>query len=138
MRYTDPEKRRQARIESTNRWRIKNINYYRDYRKRYQAEKRESAALRIDEAAHRANLNAIERCKQFNSYITQCPQELKAILKLYKIIKWANYLEGIDGRNKKAMEIDHIIPISKGGSHTIENLQVLSRGENLCKQSKVM
>ena len=34
-------------------------------------------------------------------------------------------------------EVDHIIPISKGGLHTLENLQYLTIRENRCKSNKL-
>jgi 5-methylcytosine-specific restriction endonuclease McrA len=35
-------------------------------------------------------------------------------------------------------EVDHIIPISKGGLHTLENLQYLTISENRRKSNKVL
>ena len=35
-------------------------------------------------------------------------------------------------------EVDHIIPISKGGLHTLENLQYLTMPENRRKSNKIM
>ena len=35
-------------------------------------------------------------------------------------------------------EVDHIIPISKGGLHTLENLQYLTISENRRKSNKIM
>ena len=38
----------------------------------------------------------------------------------------------------KGWEVDHIIPISKGGLHTLENLQYLPMSENRSKGSKIL
>lgn len=38
----------------------------------------------------------------------------------------------------KGYEVDHIIPLSKGGLHTLENLQYLTIGENRKKSNKIM
>jgi 5-methylcytosine-specific restriction endonuclease McrA len=35
-------------------------------------------------------------------------------------------------------EVDHIIPISKGGLHTMDNLQYLTIRENRCKSNKII
>ena len=37
----------------------------------------------------------------------------------------------------EAFHVDHIHPISKGGTHTFNNLQILSAEENLAKGAKV-
>jgi 5-methylcytosine-specific restriction endonuclease McrA len=38
----------------------------------------------------------------------------------------------------KGYEVDHIIPISKGGLHTLENLQYLTIAENRKKSNKII
>ena len=38
----------------------------------------------------------------------------------------------------KGYEVDHIIPISKGGLHTLENLQYLTVSENRRKSNKIL
>ena len=35
-------------------------------------------------------------------------------------------------------EVDHIIPISKGGAHSLENLQYLTKEENRRKSNKIL
>lgn len=35
-------------------------------------------------------------------------------------------------------EVDHIIPISKGGLHTLDNLQYLTISENRKKSNKIL
>jgi len=38
----------------------------------------------------------------------------------------------------KGYEVDHIIPISKGGLHVLENLQYLTISENRKKHNKIL
>lgn len=67
---------------------------------------------------------------------------------------WARYMtkrknqtpqsEDIKGLQKfyencpEGYEVDHIIPISKGGLHSLENLQYLTKSENRKKSNKII
>jgi hypothetical protein len=50
--------------------------------------------------------------------------DLEAISKIYK-------------RTPKGYHVDHIVPLSKGGLHTVENLQILTAYDNLSKGSTI-
>ena len=50
--------------------------------------------------------------------------DLEAISKIYK-------------RTSKGYHVDHIVPLSKGGLHTVENLQILTAYDNLSKGSTI-
>lgn len=61
--------------------------------------------------------------------------------KRYKILHRDNFTCQACGRNPKEdgvkLEIDHIIPVSKGGLNNFDNLQVLCRDCNRGKSDKV-
>ena len=62
----------------------------------------------------------------------------KEISDLYYKIQMDNVSNGYSGvkaNSPEALEIDHIIPLSKGGLHVIGNLQVLTVSENRSKKA---
>ena len=40
--------------------------------------------------------------------------------------------------NKTAYHVDHVVPLSKGGLHHEDNLQILTAHQNLCKGAKLI
>ena len=58
------------------------------------------------------------------------PEDYQAIQKQYQ---YAQYLSNLTWDK---YEVDHIIPLSKGGKHTPWNLQVITRSENRAKSNK--
>lgn len=76
--------------------------------------------------SHRKRLNRENSHRYYSKkkYQTPCDADLTAIKQFY-----LNCPEGY--------EVDHIIPISKGGQHSIDNLQYLTISENRSKGNKL-
>ena len=68
---------------------------------------------------------ACDRCRKANVLIADTFEELHKIREFYK-------------NCPEDMTVDHIVPISKGGSHTIDNLQYLSFRDNCRKSNKIV
>lgn len=68
---------------------------------------------------------ACDRCRKAGVYIAESFEELNAIREFYK-------------KCPDDMTVDHIFPISKGGSHTLDNLQYLPWRENCRKSNKIL
>ena len=79
--------------------------------------------------------NAAKRAKYRLKKVTQTPslspEEKKAIEDLYWLCR---DLELVSGQK---YHVDHIVPISKGGPHCLDNLQVLPADMNLSKGANV-
>ena len=58
---------------------------------------------------------------------------LRAMQKVFRVAKWANYFSGADQFDADFIEVDHIVPVSAGGGHTLENIQIIRRGDHLAK-----
>ena len=75
---------------------------------------------------YRARMNeANARYMSRRKFQTPADEDIKALQEFY-----ANCPEGY--------EVDHIIPVSKGGLHTLSNLQYLTKSENRKKSNKIM
>ena len=74
-------------------------------------------------AAKRRNATRVQRFRETTKNLSEEEQEA---IKLF-------YVNCPDG-----YEVDHRIPIAKGGTHTLDNLQYLTREENRRKKDKLM
>lgn len=68
---------------------------------------------------------ACGRCKRAGVFIAKSFEELNEIREFYK-------------NCPDDMTVDHIVPISRGGTHTIDNLQYLSFRDNCRKSNKIL
>lgn len=103
--------------ESLARWRAKNKNSILEYKRGWKA------AHRVEET------------------LAQQARHTKTKVKIDKtqIINWENRICGICKLLIKGeFHIDHITPISKGGPHTVENLQLAHPFCNLSKKDKLL
>lgn len=104
-------------FRSEGKWEIKFCSHSCSTKSRYLGEKHKRKVLNAVAATRRARL------KEASVDLTD--EEKDEIMKIY--------LECPDGH-----EVDHIIPISKGGKHHPKNLQYLTVSENRKKGSKLV
>jgi hypothetical protein len=122
--------------ESQKRWNDKNIEKIREYSRNYQSRNREESKERSKRYARnnpekRRFYESKRRSKINNSCFSLSKEDKKIILSIYEsATRIANCL-GI------LYHVDHIIPLSKGGTHTPSNVQVLPASINLKKKDKV-
>jgi len=75
-------------------------------------------------------LSANRRAKMFGATIYMTKEDKAKIAELYKIAKDASKLFGY------TWEVDHIVPLNKGGLHKLSNLQVVPMNWNRVKSDK--
>lgn len=104
----------------------------KEYLKRYKVQKKSTPEGRVDWTAAKSYDNAVKRTRKYGGFVETDKHEIKRMRALYRHVKWLNHLNPYMPK----MEIDHVIAISDGGSHTMNNLQVLRREENMKKRPK--
>lgn len=112
----NPEKMR----EYKRQWKIRNKEKYAKYVAEYD---------RKTQATRNAR-EALRRAKQME----QTPEDadLNIIESIYKMAKRRTKVEG------RPYEVDHIIPLAKGGLHHQDNLQILTAHENRVKHARIL
>ena len=94
-----------------------NKSYYHNNPSVKPRKNSQKASRRIKEAAHKRELSK---------------EELDKIYKIYERSRMLSEMTGIQHH------VDHIIPLSKGGLHHPDNLQILTAEENLKKGAKLI
>ena len=64
-------------------------------------------------------------------------RERALIRKGYRVAWWARHFSRLDRGDPEVIEVDHVVPKSRGGSARLENLQLLTRRENQLKGNQL-
>jgi len=96
----------------------------RDGMKKYRATN-ETLTARLKDNAQTLHAQAVKRTKKQGGYVTEDPKEIKKIKEMYYEVCKINNILG-----KKEYCLDHIVAISNGGGHCLDNLQILTISEN--------
>ncbi len=91
----------------------------------------ETVTQRLKDNAHTLHAQAVKRVKKAGGFVTEDKSEIKKIKDLYYTVCKLNELVG-----KKTYCVDHVCAVAHGGSHTLDNLQVLTISENSKKWHK--
>ncbi len=125
-------KRKKQKQESTKRCREQhkkgNARWYEANKERLKAK---SAEWRRNNPEHHAILTQRYRARKFAAQGSHTAEEWRAILEHF------NY-QCAKCQSTSDLTKDHIIPLSKGGSNEVENLQPLCRSCNAKKSNKIL
>ena len=121
--------------EENKKWRIENKDYLYEYNKKYKEENREQINKRDrtrnkTEARKISMLNKSHKRRTIEKRGDVSNSEIKKLLNESTKCYWCNKKLS----NKK--HLDHYIPLSKGGEHTLTNLVVSCPTCNLQKNAK--
>lgn len=82
-------------------------------------------------------LNDPERYRAYQAAYQSARYRVKAkeghdprVVAVYSIARWLR-------QHGDRVEVDHVVPLSKGGRHTYENLQILTVEENRRKAARI-
>ena len=134
--YYQNHKEQKREYQQSNRERIQ--TYHREYNKKYRITHREilNSNVRRYNKIHRKKLKIKERLRQYQLKISG-----SHTLGEWETLK-AQYNWTCPACGKTELEIklteDHIIPLSKGGSNNIENIQPLCGPCNSKKSTKII
>ena len=123
-------------IDARNKaYRLANPEQHRAYVKTCKDKDREAVREynSLYKLAHRAEATAREG-KRRALKLNQTPDNanLDVIESIYKMCRRRSQVEGIQ------YEVDHIKPLSKGGLHHEDNLQIITAHENRVKSAKLI
>jgi len=124
------ENNKEQHKHSNKQWRKNNPKHYKQYLKQYYQDNKKHykelmSSWQQDNRDRCNSYDAKYRALKKNQSPTLTPQENAKLLLYYKISEFMG----------EDWHVDHIKPISKGGLHHPDNLQVIPAHHNLCKNN---
>ena len=89
-------------------------------------------AIRAGHSGWRCCIRGIPRALRASD-----PEERALIRKGYRVAWWARHFSGLDRGHPEVIEVDHVVPKSRGGGARLGNLQLLTRRENQRKGNRL-
>ena len=134
---------KEQRAEYNAKWRIANLEHYREYQVAYQAAHKERSAAaharwRIANPEYQAAYDKANPDKQRERNATRRARKADAFIEAIDrqvVFSRDAGTCGIcqQGVAPEGWHLDHVIPLSKGGLHSYDNVQV---SHPVCNQSK--
>ena len=122
------QENRERVLETQKKWREKSREHSREYAKKYRQENRERIREYYQENTHIFKANYQKRRARKKASLPRLSERDELALRL--LAEEAVLL----GPN---WHLDHIVPISKGGKHHPDNLQIVRSSYNLSKSDKL-
>ena len=133
------------RAAAMKKWRKKNPDYIKgwrnnnpEYDKEWYISNREKCKVSNQKWYNKNKYKshakaAVYRARKMNQIMNLSKLEYNEIKKIYELCIFINSVSINIKRH-----VDHIIPLSRGGLHHPDNLQILEARANLCKGSKIL
>ena len=119
--YADPE-RRQILLETNRRWRSRNKDYF-------QRKNRSWAASNPD---HRAQIKDARRARKLGAEVPLTAEEKRRVRDIKRRRRRIN-----QRAQRQVAHVDHLLPLTQGGTNHPENLQVITALSNLFWKDKI-
>lgn len=116
------ERNKKKLLEHTKEWRKQNPEKIREYSCNWKKSNPEKVnANNAKRRAKKRQATVVDRNEEVKEYVT----------KLYATQQYYKECHNIE------LHVDHIIPLSRGGTHVPENLRLISSEDNLRKRDKL-
>lgn len=146
------KKNLKKRVEGNKRWRHKNREKFRAWQRQYWArpenkikkaewdrkwQEKNKEKKAVMDKNYRATHQEQERKNSFRKQYRKRNAEGSFTLKEWQVLKKKSKYRCIRCGDDKDLTADHIIPLSKGGTNYISNIQLLCRSCNSKKHTKI-